>query len=532
MRETSCNTKMLRGETVRCEEPVTILEILRLTEAGHSQRQIAVSVNCSKSTVGEIQRRCQQIGLRYDRASPMTGDELKRLVYPVYIGRKIIKPDPDFDYIHHELKKHSNLNLQYMWEEYRLKTPGGLSYSQFCERYKRWKSDSGKEVTMHIDREPGKELFVDWMGDKLSVVVDSITGGRVEAHFFVSTLGFSGYPYVEAFPDEKQHSWQRGHINAFGYYDGTSLIVVPDNCKTAIRKPNHYDPVINPVYWELAKHYNVAVIPARIREPQDKSPVETSIGWLETWLLGWLRNQTFFSFAELNRAVKSRLAELVKRPFQARPGSRLSNFTEFDRPKLRPLPLKPFELAEMIIRTVPDNYHVEYDGYCYSVPFLAYRQKVTIRATATTVEVFDANRVRIASHQRRYSGMRYATDPGHMPEHHRRYLEARQFDGRRYRSWAQNIGPNTALIIDTMLKARQVEEQAYKVCMGLLQLSKKYGDERLEAACLRAMSLNACNYTTVANILKNGQDTSVFKSSTAQAATPAHANVRGAAYYS
>jgi transposase len=528
--ETSCNTKILRGETVRCEEPVTILEIL--IEAGHSQRQIAASVSCSKSTVGEIQRRCRQIGLCYEQALLMTNDELKSLVYPLYSGRKIIKPDPDFDYIHSELKKHPNLNLQYMWEEYRLKTPDGLSYSQFCVRYKRWKSDSGQAVTMHIDREPGKEMFVDWMGDKLRVVVSAITGETFEAHFFVSTLGFSGYPYVEAFPDEKQHSWQRAHINAFSYYGGTSLIVIPDNCKTAVSKPSHYDPVINPAYWELAKHYNVAVIPARIREPQDKSPVETSIGWLETWLLGWLRNQIFFSFAELNKAILSRLGELVKRPFQARTGSRLSNFIEFDRPNLRPLPLKAFEMAEMLIRTVPDNYHVEYDGYYYSVPFMAYRQKVTIRATATTIEIFDTNRVRIASHQRRYSGMRYTTDPGHMPEHHRRYLEARQFDGDRYRSWAKNIGLNTAQVIDKMLKACKVEEQAYKSCMGLLQLSKKYGDKRLEAACLRAISLNACNYTTVANILKNGQDTSALKVPPTLAATPAHANVRGASYYS
>jgi transposase len=511
---------------------VTILEILRLTEAGHSQRQIAVSVNCSKTTVGEIQRRCRQIDLRYEQASQMTSGELKGLIYPIYSGRKPIKPDPDFDYIHSELKKHPKLNLQYMWEDYRLKAPDGLSYSQFCERYRRWKSNSGREVTMHIEREPGKEMFVDWMGDKLRVVVDAITGGKVDAHFFVCALGFSGYPYVEAFPDEKQRSWQRGHVNSLNYYGGTPLVIVPDNCKTAVSKPSRYDPVINPAYWELAKHYNVAVIPARIREPRDKSPVETSVGWLETWLLGWLRNQIFFSFAELNRAILARLSELVERPFQNRPGSRRSNFIEFDRPNLRPLPPKAFELAEMITRTVPDNYHVECEGFYYSVPFMAYRQKVTIRTTATTIEIFDSNRVRIASHPRRHSGMRYVTDPGHMPERHRRHLEARQFDGHRYRAWANSIGPNTAQVINRMLGACQVEEQAYKSCMGLLQLSKRHGDERLEAACLRALSLNACNYTTVANILKNGQDSSLFQIPTVKAATPAHTNVRGPAYYS
>lgn len=185
----------------------------------------------------------------------------------------------------------------------------------------------------------------------------------------------------------------------------------------------------------------------------------------------------------------------------------------------------------MITRTVPDNYHVECEGFYYSVPFMAYRQRVTIRTTATTIEIFDSNRVRIASHPRRHSGMRYVTDPDHMPERHRRHLEARQFDGHRYRAWANSIGPNTAQVINRMLDACQVEEQAYKSCMGLLQLSKRHGDERLDAACLRALSLNSCNYTTVANILKNGQD-SLFQIPTVKAATPAHTNVRGPAYYS
>ena len=140
---------------------MTVLEILRLTEKGHSQRQIAASVKCSKTTVYEIQKRCRQIGLSYSQTNQMTGDEIKSLLCPIYSERKIIKPDPNYEYIHNELKKHSKLNLQFIWESYRFKEPAGLSYSQFCERYRRWKSDSGLEVTMHIDREPGKEMLVD-----------------------------------------------------------------------------------------------------------------------------------------------------------------------------------------------------------------------------------------------------------------------------------------------------------------------------------------------------------------------------------
>jgi hypothetical protein len=144
---------------------------------------------------------------------------------------------------------------------------------------------------------------------------------------------------------------------------------VPDNLKTGVTRASYYEPVINQAYWELAKHYNVAVIPARVRKPQDKAVVETSIGWLETWLLSWLKGQKFFSFAELNKAIRERLAELVQRPFQKREGSRLSNFIQFDQPCLRPLPFKDFEIADMITKRLPDNYHVEYRGYYYSAPF-------------------------------------------------------------------------------------------------------------------------------------------------------------------
>jgi transposase len=508
---------------------VTVLEILRLTEMGYSQRKIGESVKCSKSTVGEIQIRCREIGLSYNQAVELSEQEIKALVYPVYNSRRIIKPDPDYESIQNVLKQHSNKNLQYLWEDYRSDNPEGLSYSQFCERFRRWKNETGQNVNMHIEREPGKEMLVDWMGDTLEIVFDSLTGQIFKANFFVTTLGYSGYPYVEAFPNQKQESWQRGHVNASNYYGGSAVLWVPDNLKTGVTKANHYEPVINPAYWELAKHYNVAVIPARVRKPQDKAVVETSIGWLETWLLGWLNGQKFFSFAELNKAIRERLAELVQRPFQKREGSRLSNFIEFDQPKLRPLPFKAFEIADMIIRRLPDNYHVEYLGYYYSAPFQCFSQMVTIRATQTTIEIFDSNRIRIASHLRSFK-KRYTTDVAHMPEKHRSYLEANQFDGQRYRSWAKNIGPDTAHVIDRMLRACHVEEQAYKACMGLLQLSKKYGNKRLEAACKKAIDLNSMNYTTVSNILKHSQDLAVLKLK--PAATPIHENIRGAAYYS
>lgn len=513
---------------MRCEEPVKILEILRLTEQGYSQRDIANSVKCGKSTVGEIQQRCRNVNLAYDKAASLTNDEIKMLLYPSSFGRSI-KEDPDWAAIHQRLQTNKRLNLQYLWEEYKRDTPHGLSYSRFCHRYLEWKNETGKNVIMIQNRAPGKELFVDWMGDTLHCVVDSSTGEVLAAHFFVATLGDSSFPYVESFPDEKLDKWLLAHVNALNYLGGVPRVIVPDNCKTATTKPNYYDPAINRAYWEFATHYEVAILPARIREPQDKAPVESSIGWLETWLLEWLRGKRFFSFPALNQEIQDRIQELVKRPFQKRPGSRLSVFEAVDKPALRPLPTMQFEYANYVTRRIPANYHVEYDGFYYSAPHGLYKQLVTLRATATTIEILNDNRERVALHPRRQTGSRYVTNTSHMPPHHRHQQEVNQFDGARYRSWARNIGQQTYVTIDYLLRYQVIEEQAYRSCMGILQCAKKYGNERLEAACEKAIAMKSCTYSTISTILKNGQDK--VSTSAANKATPEHENLRGSQAY-
>jgi transposase len=514
---------------MRCEEPVKIIDILRLWEMDFSQREIAASVKCARSTVGEVQKRSREHGLNYERARAMTNDDIRALLYPESFGRETLKADPDWKSIHEQLTCEKHQNLYFLWEDYRKTNPEGLSYSQFCRRYNDWKNESGKNVVMALEREPGKELFVDWMGDTLDCVVDSANGKLLTAHFFVSTLGDSAYPYVEAFPDEKQDKWLAAHVHALEWIGGIPRVIVPDNCKTAIHKPQYYDPVINPAYWDFACHYGMAIIQARIKEPQDKAPVEGSVRWLETWLLKWLGKKHWFSFESLNEAIWERLRELIKRPFQKRAGSRESVFEAVDRAALRPLPLQRYEYAEYVLRRVPDNYHTEYDGFYYSVPHTLYKQMVTMRVTVSTVEIVNENRERVALHARRYTGSRYVTNPDHMPANHRFQFEMNRFDGTRYRQWAESIGENTFFVIDRMLQSQAIEEQAYRACMGVLQCAKKYGGDRLENACAKAGALNSCTYTTVTNILKKGLDAVPMPK--ADKPTPVHENLRGAKSY-
>ena len=308
---------------------------------------------------------------------------------------------------------------------------------------------------------------------------------------------------ISGFPDEGTESWLNANIHALAYIGGVPRVIVPDNCKTAVTKPNYYDPKLNPAYWDMAKHYDVAVIPARVRRPKDKAIAEGSVNWLETWLLEWLRGQRYFSFAELNREIIRRVKILAARPFQKRAGSRASVFAELDKPALRPLPSARFEYAVYVTRRVPDTYHVDYENFYYSVPYTLYKQEVTIRATASMIEVINDNRERVALHQRRYSGSRYVTETSHMPEKHRRQLEYSRRTGRDYLEWASTIGQNTRAVIERMLKSQEVEMTAYRSCMGVLQCAKKFTPEKLEIACGHALRMGSPYYTTVRNLLQN-----------------------------
>jgi transposase len=510
---------------MRCTEIVNILEIARLSELGLSQREIAGSVICGKTTVGDVQKRCRDAGLTYAAAGDMTSSELKMLLYTAK-GPETEGNHPDWEALHKWLKGGKRRNLQYAWEEYRLKEPDGLGYSQYCRRYKEWKDSTGKTVTMVQNHEPGDKAFIDWAGDTLDCVVDPDTGEVHTAHFFVAVLGCSCYPYAEAFPDEQMGSWITANVHTLEWYGGSPRVIVPDNVATAITKPHYYDPKFNPTYLAFAQHYGVAIVPARPYRPKDKSLAEGSVGWLETWLLEWLGGQQFFGFRELNGTIRQRVKALAGRPFQKRSGSRSSDFEEFDRPALRPLPPTKFEQADYVTRRVPDSYHVEYGGFYYSVHCTLYKQEVTIRATSTMIEIINSNRERVALHVRSHSGRRYATEPSHMPERHRRQAELSGRTGKDYLKWAGTVGRNTLAVIERMLKAHEFEETAYRSCMGVLQFEKKFGAEKLEPACGRSLEVGSPNYTTVKNFMQNPPLTKRPKP------LPAHGNLRSPAEFS
>lgn len=512
-------------------DPMRIREALRLRDMHLNNTEISQSIRCSRTTLVEVFKKCDTLNLAYEKVMQMGDQELDNLLYPGMNQPKIRIPDPDFPKMEEELRKYKNLNLRLIWKEYRQQTPQGLSYSQFCERYHRWKQVHACKCTMSIEKTPGEKMEVDWAGETPPLFCDKETGELQNIHLFVSSIGDSGYLYAEAFPNEKLNHWITAHTHALEYYGARPRIVVPDNTKTAVKKHEKYDPLLNPTYANWAGFNGVAVIPARPVRPQDKPSVEGGVRYAQTWILGRLRHRFFFSYEELNQAVWELLEELNTTPYQKRAGTRRNVFRDVDLPAMRPLSGKRFEQPIFKFATVGIHYHIEFEGTCYSVPFSYIHKKVTVRATGTMLEILYDNR-RLCSHVRNYNPKkRYVTIPEHMPESHRKYKEQSQWDGKRFRSWGKQIGENTHNVIDTLLSSHEIEEQMYSSCMGILQLSNKYSAGRLESACSRACSLGGYSYKTIANILKNGQDQIPYPLGCEQIALPVHENIRGAAYY-
>jgi transposase len=348
------------------------------------------------------------------------------------------------------------------------------------------------------------------------------------AHVFIGVLGASSYTYAEASLAEDLPSWIGAHVRMFEFFGGVPEMLVPDNLKCGVTTPNYYEPDINPTYQEMAEHYDVAVVPARIRRPRDKAKAENGVLLAERWVMAALRNRTFFSLAELNAAIREKIEVLNQRSFQKLPGSRCSIFEQEERAALKPLPLRRYQYADRKRATVHIDYHVELDGHYYSVPYILARKPVEIRWTSATVEVLRHGK-RVASHVRSYVKGKATTLPEHMPPRHRSKAE---WTPERMVAWAGKSGEWTAQLVDGIMANCQHPEQGFRSCLGVMRLCDKYGAERLEAACRRAVTQKGYRYKIVKAILEHNLDQPSTDLSERQPELPCiHENVRGAEYY-
>ena len=501
-----------------------IKEVLRLQARGMSNRKIAVSCGIGRPTVAEYLRRAAAAGLVWPLSPELSDAAIEqRLFPPAPTAATRDRTLPDWQWVHRELKR-KGVTQFLLWQEYREQHLQGYQYSWFCDMYRHWR---GKlDLVMRQDHRAGEKLFVDYAGHTVPIV-NQHTGEFREAQIFIAVLGASNYTYAEATWSQALPDWIGSHQRTFTFLGGVPEIVVPDNLKSGIHKAHRYDPDINPTYQDLAGHYGVVVIPARVRAPKDKAKVETGVLVVERWILAALRNRTFFSLAELNQAIRKLLVQLNTRPFRKLPGSRQEMFAALDQPALQPLPASAYTYAEWKKVRVHIDYHVEVDRHYYSVPYQLVKKQLDARITGHTVECFHKSK-RVASHVRSHHKGSHTTVRAHMPTSHQQYSD---WSPQRFIQWAEKIGPSTAGVITQALSSRRHPQQSYRSCLGILRLGKSYGPKRLEAACGRALLLGSCRYKSIESILKHGLDARPLPEQAELNIPEDHDNIRGPSYY-
>jgi transposase len=504
-----------------------IREVLRLTyQCGLSGRQVAHSVNVSRSTLADYLYRAEKAGLGWPLSEDLTDQELEQKLFPPPLLLEApAKALPDFEYIYQELKTHKkfNLTLDLLWQEYKEQHPEGYQYSQFCELYRRYR---GKlDYSMRQDHRGGEKLFVDY-GEGLNLV-DPQSGEPIKTQLFVAVWGASNYTFAEATLSQQLPDWIGSHVKAFAYFGCVPKVVVPDCLKGAVSRACRYEPDLNPTYAEIASHYGVCVLPARPRHPKDKAKVEVGVLIAKRWILAVLRHRTFYSLAELNGAIRQLLERLNSRLLRKLKQSRRELFERFDLPNALALPENSYQYAEWKLATVNIDYHIEVDKHYYSVPFRLVREKLDVRLTAQTVEAFQKSE-RVAAHVRSFVAYHHTTLKEHMPPAHQNYLE---WTPSRIIDWAKKTGPATAELVQKIIDSRTYPEQAYRSCLGILRLEKHYPKERLENAAARAVQFGALSFKSLRKILDAGLDRLEEKTHDANSALPAHDNIRGGHYY-
>ena len=506
-----------------------IREMARLRhECGLTQREVARSSKVGLGTVNKVLRGLARAGLEWPLPEDIGEERLQELVYgvPAEVAGKDIerREQLEFSEVHKELQRRRRLTIRLLWEEYRGQHGDGYSYSQFCKLYREWKGQ--RDVSMVQLHKAGEKLFVDYAGSTVTVHEPN---GPFEAQIFVAVLGASSYFFTEASRGQDLQSWIGSHERALQFFGGVPQICVPDNLRSAVTRAHLYEPRLNRSYKEMARHYGMAVVPARVRKPKDKAKAEKCVQIVSGSILERLRHERFESLADLNQSIGKLRDEINRKPFQKRPESRLELFEQLDKPALGELPAEPYKLAIWKRARVNIDYHVAVEGHYYSAPVGLVQQVVDVRISEHGVELLHKG-ARVALHARSHRKGHYTTCARHRPKAHR---EQAKWTPQRLQQWAAKVGPSTAGLIGELLEGRQHPQEHFRACLGILRLSERHGADRMEAAAKRALHYGQASYRGVQRILAKNADRLPLDEECREAGRGPleHGNVRGGEYY-
>jgi transposase len=510
-----------------------IRDIIRLREqTGLSERQVGRALKVSRTVVARTMVQYRASGLTAEAVEAMADSELERVLWKkdrLVDTARYQALESRFPAMVVELKK-KGTTLEWLWSQYQEEVADGYQYSQFCLHFQRW--SAAGELWMHQEHKAGECMYSDWAGDAL-VVVNANTGADWPLSVFVGTLGASGLTWAQACENQEQPAWVRSNEGALRYFEGSPEALIPDNLKTAVAKSDRYEPQINPVFEEFARHYHLAVFPARVRKPQDKALVENAVGLVYQRVYCPLRGKSFRTLAEVNAAICELVDAHNNRPMQRLGISRRELFERTERQALRTLPVDRFAMKDIQMATVGVNYHVELreDRHYYSVPhYIRTREpktEVKLVYDERVVAIYHDN-LRVAQHARDRTPNGYSTLEEHMPESHRHQGE---WSAERLIAWATQIAPEVHEVIGKTIESRTYAPQAFRACLGILSLHRRYGTLRLTLACRRALSYGSHSYTRIRNILAQGLEQE-NQPDLEPALVPVHENLRGATYYS
>ena len=484
---------------------INIKLILELTDKGMSGRAIASTYHMSHHSITTVLRRAAELDFSYMDSLSYSNMELYRKFFPDKYSAEILYELPDYAYVHKELSR-TGVTLKLLWAEYNSKCIQSsklpVGYAKFCDDYRKY--INANNLTNHLIHKPGIIAEVDWSGSTMQLT-DKYTGELIPVYLFVATLPYSQYSFVEPCLDMKEDTWLMCHVKMFNFFGGVTNRIVCDNLKTGVIKhPKEGDIILNEKYESLGQHYVTAIMPAPVRAPKAKASVEGTVGKIATAVIARLRDCTFHTLNELRMAVYEAVDNFNNTPFQKREGSRKLIFDE-EKAYLHSLPAIPFEIADWIYaRKVTLDSHVIYKKNRYSCPYQYVGKTVDLKVTASTLEIYYQHE-RISTHVRfpDYAVNRYSTHPEDMPDR----FQKPEWDEKRIRRWADSIGKYTTDVIDRIFGSVQIKEQAYNPCLSVLNLSKSYTPERLEAACSMALDkIHSPRYRHLKAILSANQD--------------------------
>lgn len=515
----------------------TIIGVLELREKGESFSTIRKRYGIGNSTIDLLlDRRCE-LGISVEDLKSKTPKEVEQLFYPQERIRRKDTELPDFQACYNRLHApRSRVNLTFLWIEYKNEHPQGYEFTQFRKYYHKFVEEHyGKErATMAVSRVPGEKLFIDWVGDQPTLLVNTSTGELSKVHIFTTTLGFSNLVYAEIFPDEKLHHFLQGVSHALSFYGAIPKYLVPDNLKTAITSHNKDNLDVNAAFQDLERFYDCIILPPPPRKPKGKPTVEKHVQYLETHLVEKLKEEIFTSFEQLNNRTREIIADINNRQTKTiSKETRLEMFDRYDKPCMRKLTDGEFMTCEYkAFSKVPDNYHLEFDGHYYSISYKYLGKPAIIKATPHEVIICDQYNRAIYKHRRSYKNWpKYITCDEHMKPEHVYYKDVNSKDGDYYRRWASVFGENMSRFIEIMLHSQAHEEQAYNSCNGLLHACKNIPHYIVEEVALQCIETNSVFYSTFKKRLEAAVKNSEFEEPDESETLPEHKNIRGEEAY-